>query len=254
MNISICIDALFMKKDFIRGMETVKKAGFNNFEFWNWQNKNIPTILDAKERLGMNITAFCTKMVSLVDATKRDEYISGLKESIKVAEKLGCRKLITQVGAEMKEFTREEQRENLIAGLKACVPVLTEASMILLVEPLNTYVDHNGYYLYKSDEAFDIIEKVASNNVKVLFDIYHQQIMEGNIITNVTKNISLIGHFHAAGIPGRHEILSGEINYIEVFKAIDKAGFSEYVGLEYIPAEDAYEGLLKLTAVLGKMQ
>ena len=118
---------------------------------------------------------------------------------------------------------------------------------MLVIEPLNTYVDHAGYYLWSSDEAFQIVGEVNSPNIKVLFDIYHQQIMEGNIIPRIRKNINSIGHFHAAGSPGRHELDSGEINYPNIFEAIGEAGYTGYIGLEYFPLKDAVEGLKKLS-------
>ena len=243
MKISVCIDALFNGQDFIQSIKALKNAGITSFEFWSWWNKDIQQIKKVKDEFGMEVVTFCTKMVSLVDDTKREEYITGLKDSIKVAKELGCKKLITQVGGELKNKSREEQHESLVAGLKACVPVLEESDIIIVFEPLNTTVDHKGYYLYSSDEAFQIVDEVGSKNVKVLFDIYHQQIMEGNLISTISKNIDKIGHFHAAGVPGRHELYIGEINYTEVFKAIDDTGYGEYVGLEYFPLEDPVSGL-----------
>jgi hydroxypyruvate isomerase len=98
-------------------------------------------------------------------------------------------------------------------------------------------VDHAGYFLIRSDEAFGIVDEVASPNVKVIFDIYHQQISEGHLIKNIVANIDKIGHFHAAGNPGRNELQKGEINYPEIFKAISETSFEGYVGLEYWPLE-----------------
>jgi hydroxypyruvate isomerase len=87
---------------------------------------------------------------------------------------------------------------------------------------------------------------VGSANVKVLYDIYHQQIMEGNIISTIVKNIDKIGHFHAPGNPGRNELYIGELNYSQIFHAIDGTHFSGYIGLEYFPLEDPKKGLIDL--------
>ncbi len=114
---------------------------------------------------------------------------------------------------------------------------------MLVFEPLNTLVDHKGYYLYSSEEAFRIADQVNSPKVKVLYDIYHQQITEGHLIKRITKNIDKIGHFHAAGNPGRHELYFGEINYSEVFKAIDETGYTGSIGLEYFPIEEPEKGI-----------
>jgi hydroxypyruvate isomerase len=115
--------------------------------------------------------------------------------------------------------SREAQTQSLIEGLRACVPILEKEGVTLLIEPLNTRVNHQGYFLASSEEAFHIINQVGSPYVKILFDIYHQQITEGNVIANIRENIGLIGHFHAAGNPGRHELDNGELNYEQIFKA-----------------------------------
>jgi hydroxypyruvate isomerase len=250
MKLSVCIDALFWDKDFEESMRAVKAAEVDTIEFWAWWNKDLEAVVKAKEELNLSVSALCTKFASLTDSTKRDEYISGLRESIKIAKMLGCKSLITQVGNELSDVSREEQHRSIVQGLQACTSLLEEADITLLVEPLNIVVDHKGYYLYSSDEAFKIIEEVGSSKVKVLFDIYHQQITEGNLIQRITRNIDKIGHFHAAGNPGRHELSLGEINYGEIIKAIDKAGYSGYFGLEYFPEKDVIEGIKEVVKMM----
>ena len=107
-------------------------------------------------------------------------------------------------------------------------------------------MDHPGYYLSSSEEAFSIVKEVDSENIKVLFDIYHQQITEGDIIRSICKNIDLIGHFHAAGNPGRHELDSGELNYPNIFRQIQESGYTGFMGLEYFPVRPVGYGLKKL--------
>jgi len=242
MKVSICVDAVYIGKDFIESLKEISSIGGKAFEFWTWWDKDLKAIKATKEELGLEVVAFCTKFVSLVDLSKREEYISGLKESIEAANFMGCKTLISQIGNDTGS-PREEQRQNIIDGLKACVPFLQEAGVTLVLEPLNIYVDHAGYYLYSSQEGFDIVEAVGSNNVKLLFDLYHQQIMEGNLIRNSTGNIDKIAHFHAAGNPGRHELSIGEVNYQEVFKAIDASVYGGYVGFEYFPIEEPAKGI-----------
>jgi hydroxypyruvate isomerase len=124
--------------------------------------------------------------------------------------------------------------------------LLEEAGITLLLEPLNGKVNHPGIYLESSDEGFEIIREVGSPNVKILFDIYHQQITEGDIIRRMTSNIDLIGHIHCAGNPGRHELDSGELDYGRIFKALESAAYKGYAGIEYFPAESPTEGLMRL--------
>lgn len=242
MNISVCLDAVFSGKDFIQSMMEVSASGVKAFEFWSWWDKDLERIRQAKDELGLEVAAFCTRFISLVDASKRADYLAGLQESLQAARALGCKRLISQVGNDL-GFSRFAQKRTLIEGLKACAPLLEKDDVTLVFEPLNTLVDHPGYYLSSSDEAFEIAETVGSSKVKVLFDIYHQQIMEGNLIQRITDNINHIGHFHAAGNPGRHELHVGEINYPAVFKAIDERGYQGYIGLEYFPIEEPTQGI-----------
>ena len=245
MKLSVCVDALF-GSDTLNGIKTVKDCGINTFEFWCWWDKDIDALIKTKTESGMDIAAFCTKFISLVDASRREEYLAGLAETISVAQKLNCKTLITQVGDFLPDVPAEEQHKNLVDGLKACVPLLEKSGITLVFEPLNTTVDHKGYYLWSSDESFAICDEVGSPYVKVLYDIYHQQIMEGNLISRITANIDKIGHFHAAGNPGRNELSRGEINYPEIFKAIEDTNYTGYMGLEYIPLEDPAKGLKEL--------
>lgn len=248
MYFSPCINAIFFenkygKLDLVRRLEIVKETGYNSFEFWAWWDKDLDILTEAIAKLNLHVETFCTRFISLVDETKHEEYLIGLTDTISVAKKLGCSKLITQTGNALTNIPREKQYQNLVKGLKACVPVLEENKITLLVEPLNLLVDHPGYFLSRSDEAFALVKEVDSDYVKVLFDIYHQQITEGNIIRNITNNLAWIDHFHIADNPGRHEPGTGELNYHNILQAIKEAGYTGAVGLEYFPTKDPKQSL-----------
>ncbi|NLK07397.1 MAG: TIM barrel protein [Firmicutes bacterium] len=237
MRLSPCIEMLFREDDLPTRLQKVKDLGYEGFEFWGWQNKDIDELAAAASELGLSVVALCTLFVSLVDASQRDAYVDGLKQSIEVAKKLGCTTLISQTGAELPDVSREEQGQSLVDGLKACAPILEAEGITLVVEPLNILVNHKGYFLSRSPEAFDLIRRVDSPNVKILYDVYHQQITEGHLIPTIRENIDLIGHFHIADNPGRHEPGTGEINYQNVLQAIKDTGYEGWVGLEYRPSE-----------------
>lgn len=245
MKISVCVDALYFEKDIYKGLEEIKKCGYDNFEMWCWWDKDIDRLVQLKDRLGMNLVACCTKFISLVDPKLRNDYIDGLKDSIEVAKRLQCNQLISQVGNDTGE-SRENQHKSIVDGLKECVPLLEKNNITLLIEPLNTRVDHSGYYLWSSEEGFKIIDEVGSSNVKLLYDIYHQQIMEGDLLRRIVSNIDRIAHFHAAGNPGRNELYYGEINYKNIFNEIKKTGFNGYVGYEYFPKDPTVKGMKKI--------
>jgi hydroxypyruvate isomerase len=243
MRPSVCIDAVFEGVPSTDAIAKVKQAGIDAFEFWGWWDKDLAEIEDAAAEHAMEIAACCTKFVSLVDPAVRSQYLDGLGESIEAAKRLRCPTLISQVGDFRPGVDRQAQQQSLIDGLRDAAPMLKQAGITLVIEPLNELLDHVGYYLVRSDEAFEIIDRVGSDHVKVVFDIYHQQISEGNVIRNATANVAKIGHFHAAGNPGRHELTRGELNYREIFAAIAETGYNGFVGLEYWPLDPPEDGL-----------
>lgn len=249
---SVCIDAVLAGRPCPEALQTVADAGISAFEFWCWWEKDLDELEAHRDKHGLEIAAFCTKFISLVDPAKRAEYLAGLEESIAAARRLHCPTLISQVGDFRPGVPRAEQHASLVAGLKEAAPMLEEAGVTLVFEPLNELVDHAGYYLIRSDEAFQIVDEVASPRVKIVFDIYHQQISEGHLIHNITANVDKIAHFHAAGNPGRHELNVGEIHYPSVFEAIEETTYQGYVGLEYWPLKDPAEGLREVAGWFGR--
>jgi hydroxypyruvate isomerase len=240
---SVCIDAVLGPLPCEDAAGVVAEAGIDAFEFWAWWDKDLTALLAARDAHRLTIAACCTRFISLVEPGTRTEYLSGLEESIAAAQQLGCPTLISQVGDFREGVPRQQQHDSLVTGLKEAAPMLEAAGITLVVEPLNELVDHAGYYLIRSDEAFQIIDEVGSPRVKVVFDIYRQQISEGHLIHNITSNIDKIGHFHAAGNPGRHELTRGEIHYPSVIEAIRDTGFRGYMGLEYWPVGEPLDGL-----------
>lgn len=244
INYSPCMDIFFPELSFKNKIDAIAKLGYTNYEFWTWWDKDINEIQDATLSNNMNLLTFCTKFVSLVDASKRNEYLNGLGETIEASQKLGNKVIISQVGDELAGVGREAQKECLIEGLKASAELLKGTDLVLAVEPLNLLYDHEGYFLSRSDEAYEIINAVNSKNVKILFDIYHQQITEGNIINNIKKYFDQIAHFHMADLPGRGEIGTGEINYPVILKTIEALGFKGGVGIELFPKNENHSEVL----------
>lgn len=243
MKVSVCIDSVCRGWDLSEALSLVKMSGFDAFEFWSWRRKDIDHLAKEMQRLDLTLAAFCTVGGTLVDRESHKDYLNGLKDAVNIARRLGCNMLITTAGNELPGIPRERQLENVVVGLQSAAPIVEAAGITLVLEPLNTVVDHPGHLLSRSSEAFDIIDQVGSKQIKVLFDIYHQQITEGNLIDTITCRLSSIGHIHAAGCPGRHELQFGEIHYVNLFQALSTAGYSNYIGLEYVPSFNAAEGL-----------
>lgn len=247
MQYSVCLPAVLNKMEVNEAMASVKAAGFSQYEIWGWWDYDMEKYLLAQQKNGLQIAGMCTKMVSLTDPALREEYVQGLRETAQVCRKMGCKTVISQVGAEREGVSREEQHESIVEGLRACVQILQENDLTLVIEPLNTRIDHAGYYLWSAEEAFQIVEEVGDPHVKVLYDLYHQYVMDDLDVDLLVQNIDKIGHFHMAGYPGRHEpMVDSEIDYPVILEAIRQSGYCGSVGMEYIPVHEAKDGLRKL--------
>ena len=251
MKLCVPIPCFFKNVDFCDAIERVAGLGFDAVETYNWKTLDLPRVRKTLERTGVKLLSMCTTSFNMTDPDHRGEWLSGLEESCQAAEYLGVKKLITQVGQDT-GAARETQHASIVEGFRAAIPTLERYGVTVMPEPLNVLVNHKGYYLSSAHEGFDIIKEVAHPNVRLIYDIYHQQITEGNIIPSVTENLDLIAHLHAAGTPGRHEMWLGEVDYANVFAAIDKAGYNGYCGLEYTPTEDAEASLIKARQRYGK--
>lgn len=243
--VSPCLELFWTDRPFQTRIELAAKVGLHRFEFWTWWDKDIQTIADALDSTGSSVLGFCTKFVPLTEAGSRNLYVKGLQETIGVSEKLGSKLIISQVGNAVPGESRESQLETIAAGLKEAAIIVERAGMTLLIEPLNAMYDHPGYFLTNTEEAIRVLRMVSSPNVKLLFDVYHQQVTEGNILNNIESNIDWIGHFHIADVPGRHEPGTGELNYPVILDRILKSGYEGFVGLEFFPENHNHESLLK---------
>lgn len=245
MKFSVCVDSLYFGKDFLESVRAAQRAGAKAVEFWSWEDKDLDGLVRLQEETGLQVAVFCTRATQITDPKNRDAFVCGVRDSAAAAKRLGCKTMIATVGDDT-GAPRAEQHAAIVEALRANLPVLEESGVTLVVEPLNIYVDHIGYYLSSSKEAFAIIEEVGSPYVKVLFDIYHQQINEGDILRHMLPNLEKIGHIHCAGSNGRHELDNGELNYPYLFKKLAEAGYDRYVGLEYFPERDPVDSLKDL--------
>ncbi len=250
MKLCVPIPCFFGNLPFEAAVEKTAALGYQYAEIYDWRQLDLASAKKALYDAGVTLLSMCTTEFRLTDPACRAQWVQGIRDSCRAARVLGVKKLITQVGPDT-GAEREAQRRSIVEGLKAGAPVLEEAGVTVMIEPLNIKVDHPGYYLTASAEAFDIVRRVGSPNVKVVFDIYHQQISEGNIIPNILENLDCIAHLHAAGHPGRHELQYGENDYKNIFAAVDKAGYSGACGLEYGPLLDPEESLAAAKKLFG---
>jgi len=244
VRLSVCIEMFWHDLPFEERIGRVAALGFTAFEFWSWKGKELGKIKEAAYASNLAVAAIALEPgFSLLRRSYEAELVQGMKETARVARELGCRTVIATTGNTYDDESYEITRRRVVRQTAAVARVAEDNGLTLVVEPLNTLVDHHGYWLTKMAQAMDIVEEIGSPAAKVLDDIYHQQITEGNIIPNLTANIGRIGHFHTAGHPGRHELVGGELDYRAIFRAIDAAGYSGYVGLEYSPTMDTSQSL-----------
>jgi hydroxypyruvate isomerase len=148
-----------------------------------------------------------------------------------------CKRLEVLTGNTVPDVPRGEQMDCCIETLQAALPLLQANGMTVVVEFLNSTVDHPEYFLNLVEEGVDLMARVGSPHVKLLFDIYHVQVMQGNVIQRIRDSIACIGQFHFADVPGRHEPGTGEINFRNVFRAIYDLRYQGYVTAEYHPTD-----------------
>ncbi|MFO7916827.1 MAG: TIM barrel protein [Anaerolineae bacterium] len=242
--LSVCIEMFWREQPYEERIARVAGLGFPAFEFWGWKNKEIDKIERAIEKYDIPLVALSLEPASsLIKRNLEAKLVKGMEETASVANSLGCQTIIATVGDTYDDETYEISRRRIVRNLSTLAPVAEAYDLTLVIEPLNTLVDHHGYWLTTMAQAADMVQKIQSPAVKILMDLYHQQIMEGNIINNLRTYIDHIGHFHSAGVPGRHELVGGEQDYKAIFEAIDATAYKGYVGLEYSPTLDTETSL-----------
>ncbi len=250
MRLCAAIPCFFGNMELSTAIRKVSALGFDAAETYEWRGQDLDAVKNACEETGVELMSMCTTEFRMTDPEFRKAWLEGLRESCAAAKRVGVKRLITQVGPDT-GAPREAQHESIAAALQEARPILEDSGVTIMIEPLNTLVDHKGYYLWSSAEAFALIREVGHPLVKVVYDIYHQQVMEGNIIPGIVNNLDCIAHLHSAGHPGRHELQYGENDYRNIFAAVDKAGYQGACGLEYGPLLDPEESLREARRIYG---
>ena len=148
--------------------------------------------------------------------------------------------------SDRKGISDEQGMDNCYTILKEAAKIAEDYGVNICMELLNSKVNHPGYMCDKSAWGFELCRRINSPRFKMLYDIYHMQIMEGDLIATIRKNIDFIGHFHTAGVPGRHELDENqEIYYPAVMRAIAESGYDGYVAHEYTPMQDPMKSLVQ---------
>lgn len=172
------------------------------------------------------------------DPANHATLLKELETTIPLAKQAGVTNVITMFGNRKPGIDDNQAIDNCVAGLSKIAPLAAENGITLCVELLNSKVDHHGYQGDHTAFGVAVMKGINSPNVKLLYDIYHMQIMEGDVIRTIRDNLQWIGHFHTGGVPGRHEINgTQELNYHAIAKAIADLNFQGYIAHEFMPAQ-----------------
>lgn len=177
------------------------------------------------------------------DSARRDEFLTEIRTAVDVAKRVNAKWMTVVPGHVDLAMSMGYQTANVIESLKQASAILEPHGLIMVLEPLN-FRDHPGLFLTGSAQAYSICKAVASPSCKILFDIYHQQITEGNLIPNIEACWDEIAYFQIGDNPGRKEPTTGEINYKNVFKYIHSRGFKGIMGMEHGNSAPGKEGEL----------
>jgi hydroxypyruvate isomerase len=252
---AVNVEMTWTKLPFLDRVRKVAEAGFSHYEFWQWRPKDIEAIVKLNKELGLQTVQFSaspkTFSQGITDPARREEFVADIKAAVAVAQKLGVKKVCVVAGEETQGLSRDEQTKAVIEALKAGAEVVSAAGITIILEPLNVLVDHPKQLIVTSQQGAQVIQAVGSPNVRMLFDVYHQQISEGNLSGNIRKYKDLIGYFQIADHPGRHEPGTGEINYAHVLRVIHDIGYRDAIGMEMSAKGDpmaAFQALRKADA------
>lgn len=249
-NLSANLTMLFTEVDFLDRFKLASQAGFKAIEYlfpYQWDKQLLADKIKANHLLQTlhNIPAgdwsAGDRGIACIPG-REGEFQDGVGKAIEYAKALECPKLNCLAGVPPEDADPEKVRQILVDNLIFAAKALEKEGITMVVEALNN-LDVPGFYFVHIEDILTVKREIGQSNIYVQYDVYHMQIMEGNLINTINRNISEIGHIQIADNPGRHEPGTGEINFPNLFKAIDQAGYDGWIGCEYVPATTTAEGL-----------
>lgn len=244
MKLSLCLETVFVDRPFTERMRAASALGYSAIEFWDWRTKDVLAIAETAAKFNLMIAAMSgNRRHALIDPNARAGLMAELEEVFAVARQLNCLHvmmlsdvLASDGSAAMSPpLSNEEKLKSAVEGLRTLAHRAEDAGVVLLLEPLNTRLDHRGCFLNRSRMGFEIIRQVDRPQVKLLYDIYHMSMMGEDALAEIEANLSLIGYLHAADVPGRHQPGTGKIDYRAIADGLRRARFQGFVGMEFFP-------------------
>jgi hydroxypyruvate isomerase len=244
--ISLMLWTVFHKMPFEQRLEKAAGAGYQNVElvgeFEKWSDAEYQNVARKRRELGIHFDATAGVKRSLTDPAQRDAFLAEVQGMLPVMDKLECPALIVLTGDKVPALDHEAQHASVVEGLKRAADIVEPKGYKVLLENIDPE-ENPKYFLTSVTEGFDVIREVDHPHVRFLYDFFHEQISEGNLIEKLQKNIALVDLVHIADVPGRHEPGTGEINYTNIYKKLAELHYDRYVAMEFMPTGDEVEGL-----------
>jgi hydroxypyruvate isomerase len=241
------LDTWFRNVPFEQRPALAKQAGFKTVEFWRAARApelDAAAIRKLLDENGLAVSQYAPEAPNFSDPARHPDLLKMIDSAIADARILGCDK-ITLVGhRNIDGMTREAMLAGYTTGLMRIAPVLEAANMTALVEPFNT-VNHLNHLLNGSRPAYAMMKAVNSPRIKLLWDFYHMQLEEGDLIDKFKAGIDQVGYVQIGDVPGRHEPGTGEINHAGLIRAVRAAGYQGKIGLEFMPLDDNWRAAVK---------
>lgn len=222
---------------FLDRIRAAAEIGYPAIEFWGLDRKDLDAVAKLTQELGLEISQFTAWGFTpgMNNPENHDQFEKTIRQACVVADKLNCRKATVVAGNDQPGMTQEEMHGHVITALRRVAPIVEDAGLMLILEPMNIRVDHKGHCLYGSPEPVRICREVDSPMVKLNWDFYHMHITEGDLCRRLAEGFDQVGYLQLADNPGRTEPGTGEIFYNRVLKEAKRLGYDDYVGLECRP-------------------
>jgi hydroxypyruvate isomerase len=244
-----------LKGSFEERMETAAAAGLQSVELvgehTKWTDADIARVKNLARSLRLGIDTLSSTPnwkgmpVSMVDPAQRENLLKEVQNNLDFARKLEIPMALLMSGDEIPGRTHEAQYASLLEGCKRCGDLAAKAGITLIVEPLNSKVNHKGFFLTTCVEGLKLIKETDNPYVRLLFDIYHEQVQTGNVIQTLKAAAPYTRVFHVADNPGRNDPGTGEMNYANIYRAIRETGYDGFVTMEYLPKGEPVASLKK---------
>jgi hydroxypyruvate isomerase len=244
--LSIMLWTVFRGQPLPQRLDKVAEAGYHAVEFVDefkgWGKEEFAALRKKKNELGIEIDASCGAWPSLPDASTREKFLAELKDFVPTMRELETTRMVMQTGNNVPGLSHEQMRANCIETLKRAGDIAAQNNIELLVENIDPE-ENPKYFLTSSAEGFEIVRAVGNPHVKFLYDFFHEQISEGNLIAKLAKNMDVLGLVHVADVPGRHEPGTGEIHYPNIYRKLAELNYTRYIAMEFLPTGEPVAAL-----------